>query len=79
MKALGDKFKVVIFLTQDIQKGFMALRGQSVSDLKEKAHAQLSKLKPDAATPSADAMVLKVVGANEYLEVGEVLDYECVT
>ena len=71
--------QVTINLTRDITKGFMAAATQTVADLLEQSYNQLTRLTlratvADGATPLG-GMCLKVVGANEYLDGGAVLDY----
>ena len=74
--------QVTINLTRDITKGFMAAATQTVADLLEQSYNQLTRLTlratvADGATPLG-GMCLKVVGANEYLDGGAVLDYSYI-
>ena len=77
---------MTINLTRDITKGFMATAALTVANLLEQSYSQLTRLTlrathADGAMPSQAAqsgMCLKVVGANEYLDGGAVLDYSYI-
>ena len=77
MATLPSTFKVTIHLTADITKGFMASRAQRVAELLEQSHAGYCKTvkSGSGACPPLAQMCLKVVGSNEYLDDGDVLDY----
>lgn len=77
MESLPNTFKVTIHLTADITKGFMASRTQKVAELLEQSHAGYCKTIKDGQSeaPPLAQMCLKVVGSNEYLDDGDVLDY----
>jgi len=77
MKSLPQKFKVIIYFQappNDITKALIASRGQLASELRDSAHVQYTRTLK-AATLKSEEMVLKVVGLNEYIDEGEVMDY----
>jgi len=78
LATLPSTFMVKIYLKgQDIAKGFMSTKSQKVSELRDLAHGHYVRtLKDDAYT--AEQMVLKFLGANEYLDGGDLIDYSTV-